>query len=183
MSKRLIPIISLSIILILVIATVVMALVNVSYKPNFKTSNSVCIAQSGTSSLIDLSLDNKKEERTKLLKLLNRSFEESAISSFFNGRISYKNEVKYSSSTISKSSIGNCIIISFGEEQTAFCEDENDTIKYYRVIFDLTSNNLEEVKIYLQNEDSSSLLRYYFVAYADYSVIGNYVKDLLRIYG
>lgn len=156
MSKKIIPIVALSIIAVLVIATIIMACVPKSYEPINCEPNRIVIIQDNEKPYFkDSSIISKENANTfnKLYENYKSSFQESSINALFRGRLGYKANVQYREDLNKKpASVGTkSIVLYFNKELSV--KVEGTEYKYDRAVISLTSSNImESIKVYLYNE-------------------------------
>ena len=185
MKKRIIPIIALSLIAVIAITTVIFAICNASFKPqisdNYSIQISVTEVNNGNSIYLDESIPEKKAQADKVKQLFNDSFNESALNALFNGRLGYGAElIKKENGITNVNELKKYIEFIYDDETNLpTVMYEQTEVKYKKVIIEITeveTANIDVVKIYLVQLDSSSS-SYYFQTYGNFYSLFDYVND------
>jgi len=172
MNNKLIPIIALSLIGVIAIATIVMACINKSYEPNLNTPDMIAVSANGqTYESTDTDVFDS------LLQEYKDSFKESSINALFQGRIANGAEGKYLEDVItSLSSISSYISLDYNTEQSITIQNED--FVYDRAVVSLTTDTeLNTVKIYLFAPGTTAT-SYYIETIANFSALNDYIDTL-----
>lgn len=172
MKKKIIPIIALSLIALVAIATVVMACITSSYRPNIDAPD-----------YITFSADSYQQQHegdevyNKVVEKFDSAFEESALNALFQGRLNESDEVVELAEAKKLSSISD--YIRFEYKTARKINYENTEISYRSLIVELNSNQaISEVKIYILEQGETSEVHYYISSIANYAELNEYYNQV-----
>lgn len=174
MSKKITPIIALSIIGLLAIATIVMAFIPKSYAPAIiEKPDMISVSSMSGQTFID-GVVGDQEVFDNIYTKFRESFTESSINSLFQGRIAINSSYDYTENIVSNiSNITPYITLDYNTAITIEVEETQFT--FDRVVVQLEeSTSLQEVKLYLFAPEENSTG--YFIA-----TIGNFTSLLAYI--
>ncbi len=187
MKKRIIPIIALVLVGIIAITTVVFAVCTKSYMPQFKSFDSISLmgknVNNGSGEYYSADIDQTQSVYNELNDLFNKSFNESALNSLFNGRLGFSAEVTKNQNIISNIAELDAYIIFEFEDKTnlpTFNYNGSD-IEYDRVLVQvetLEQSKLNAVKLYLVQEEANSS-SYYMETYANFYDLFSKYNELI----
>ncbi len=166
--KKVITIVSLSLIGLLILATIIMACVPVCNNPNFNTPDGITIY---SSKLPVARRDYDKEDKAfqDIISQLKKAPKQQALSALFNGTISQDVDLVKLSSTESYTSITNSdeTVVKFkityaeGNEQTMKYEDEEFTYNAMLYILNKDAGRTQTTVYLLKDGRANYTLNYY----------------------
>lgn len=172
MKKKIIPIVALSLIALVAIATVVMACITSSYRPDIDAPD-----------YITFSADSYQQQHegdevyNKVVEKFDSAFEESALNALFQGRLNESDEVVELAEAKKLSSISD--YIRFEYKTVRKINYENTEISYKSLIVELNSNQtISEVKIYILEQGETSEVNYYISSIANYAELNEYYNQV-----
>ena len=188
MQKRIWAIVSLSIIGILIIATIIMANVDVNYKINCANPDIMWVQHaSGNQVRVE------GDEYDEILKYINNASKESSLTALFGGRINDTATVTSNGSTATSipSTANYYVIFEYNNPQKLMVGNDSykdgDGNEYYYRELVFTVNPSEEsgqVRVYIKpfynsNGDAEIIETYtrYYTVTADFSGLYNYLQD------
>lgn len=188
MQKRIWAIVSLSIIGILIIATIIMANVDVNYKINCANPDIMWVQHaSGNQVRVE------GDEYDEILKYINNASKESSLTALFGGRINDTATVTSNGSTATSipSTTNYYVIFEYNNPQKLMVGNDSykdgDGNEYYYRELVFTVNPSEEsgqVRVYIKpfynsNGDAEIIETYtrYYTVTADFSGLYNYLQD------
>lgn len=189
MQKRIWAIVSLSIIGILIIATIIMANVDVNYKINCANPDFMWL-QNADGNEVRV----EGEQYDEILNYINNASKESSLTALFGGRINDTAEVTTNSSTTSSSipsTTNYYVIFEYNDPQKLMVgnnsyKDGDGNEYYYRELV-FTVNPSEEsgqVRVYIKpfynsNGEAEIIETYnrYYLVTADFGDLYNYLKE------
>ncbi len=186
--KKVLPIISLSIIGVLIITTIVMFFTPISH--SFKIEKPEDIRLYDNSSFYDPDYtvsDNvtNKEYYDEVRNKLTNAFKDTALEALFNGRLGKNAELVQRSSTLNLSE-GVYVVYSYGEN-TKTVKDGDTRVSYKYIAFELSDvDDYVTVRAYLIendddiDEDGVITYSYYFNMIGNTSNLYNYVVNDLQ---
>ncbi len=198
MAKRITAIVSLSIIGILIIATLIMANVDVNHKINCANPDSIYVQYSSNSPIdINPNDENYVDIYNGILDRINNASKESSLTALFFGTLSDKPSI-VTNSTTSATSVPSTsdFYVSFVYNNPQKLMDGNneyknadgDSVYYKELVFSVSStDDMQEVRVYIipyyssDNPDNgyntnNSYYRYYLLK-ANFSELYNYLVD------
>ncbi len=198
MAKRITAIVSLSIIGILIIATLIMANVDVNHKINCANPDSIYVQYSSNSPIdINPNDENYVDIYNGILDRINNASKESSLTALFSGTLSDKPSI-VTNSTTSATSVPSTsdFYVSFVYNNPQKLMDGNneyknadgDSVYYKELVFSVSStDDMQEVRVYIipyyssDNPDNgyntnNSYYRYYLLN-ANFSELYNYLVD------
>ncbi len=206
-AKKIIAIVSLSLVGVLILATLILSVINVEHKICFNNPEFIDVYYGNVnySKRNPASIQkNRDEERyNKVLEYLNGSSKEKALNALFNGSLFKKPEIVVDSASrltdIPTSASSNSFFVYLGYNTPQVLKDGNNNYQldgkdyYYRgLCFEITADEVKmDVSIYVVpyysvNSDSeyeypsTSNLKYQvkYVFSAEFSPLYNYLKEL-----
>lgn len=174
-------IITLSIIVMLIITTLLMTFIPYSFKMNINDPDSIVVYRNGDSERYGSSTDIYNN----ILDLVDKSYEQSALSALFTGSF---NEGAYISTTsaLISTTTGTYIKFTYDSDQTLM--DGKDV--YYKtsgtkITYDTLYLKIESdedgfilCRVYIESQTTSGYSSYSYYVYADYTDLIDYVDDL-----
>lgn len=182
MAKKIGAIASLSIIGLLIIATIIMANIQINYNINCATPDKIYVNYNNGS----YSLVTSETHKNKIVELINNASNESSLSALFNGNFGKTAEVKTESKAKNTPSNADFYVefvystpqdLMVGDEK--YQDSNGNTFTYQRLVFTVTkSEEAGIVKVYIidNNENTKSYTRYYEVE-ANLSNLYNYLME------
>lgn len=171
MKKKIGILIGLSLVGLLIITVVTMTLVQVNYKPEMQSPDSIIIHTNSNKSLF-ASPETSKEVYDKTIEYFEQSFGRSFLSAFFAGQVNDSSKVIETNEL--QSFPDYKIIFKYDEGQTL--NDENE--KYNSIIISVTnSSEYQEINIYY-NQVASSSYYYLQTTFAKQNELFNYLETL-----
>ena len=180
MAKKIGAIISLSLIGILIRATIILANVKIDYSVNCADPSSIWVSYSNKPY-------NKvsDEQANKIVGIINNSSKENTLSALFNGNLNKKAEIKgVSGNKTPASNTGFYVEYSYETPQKLmdgkkeYKDSNNNTVLYQKLVF--TVNNVNESKettVYVYNTLSSEYYSYYYTVDANFYDLYNYLVE------
>ena len=172
MKKKIIPIVALSLIALVAIATIVMACITSSYRPDIDAPD-----------YITFSADSYQQQHEgdevykKVVEKFNSAFEESALNALFQGRLQTSDEVVELADAKKLSSIAD--YIRFEYKTARKISYEGTEISYRTLIVELNANKASsEVKIYILEQGETSEVTHYISSIANYSELNEYYNEV-----
>ena len=180
MAKKIGAIASLSIIGILIIATIVMANININYGVPASTPNEIYV-QYGNSTTFRADADQKSE----IVKLINSASQEKSLTALFSGDLGKKAKITTSKSSLSLSSDTFYVRYSYNESQTLkdgkskFVDGDGKSYTYDDLIFVVKDvDGQTEVRVYVIPDDAKSLnYTHYYTVEADFEDLYAYLDS------
>lgn len=184
MAKRIGAIVSLSIIGVLILATIIMACVKVNYGIKCNRPTEVWV-----------SYGSEQERQATghedaIIKYINNASKEQSLTALFNGTLGKKAEIKATNSkTISTNNDGFYVRyryeiaqkLMYGKKE--FKTSSNQTLSYQDLVF--TVNNLSGtnvVNVYVIEDNSKpNTYNYYYELEADFTDLYNYLNNNLKV--
>lgn len=181
MAKKIGAIVSLSIIGILILATIIMANISVDYKINCATPTSVWVQNKSAAELE--ALDNSN----KIIGYINGASKENSLTALFNGTLGKKAKI------VAESSVGKTIPtatgyyvryryenaqkLKYGDD--VYKDSNNNEVTYQDLVF--TVNNMEGtnmVKVYVvPNSAKSNVYTHYYNLEADFTDLYKFLSE------
>ena len=173
MAKKIGAIVSLSIIGILILATIIMANVNVDYSINCAKPASVWI-QKGSEG------ERLAKSPNKIIELIDNASKEKALTALFNGTINQEATLIVSSTAGKTVPSTTGYYVRYSYDNTQKTKDNNDkTVSYEELLF--TVGDLEGtqiVKVYvIPNRNNAMTYTHYYELEADFSNLFDYLED------
>ncbi len=157
MAKRVTAIVSLSIIGVLILATIIMSVVPVNHKINLKTPNDINI-YNGSTSETPIKIDDGGAFN-KVIEYVNNSTKENALTALFNGTLFNNPEIVTQSAnsltSISSNSSSAFVVFRYTNPQVLMdgnkeYKDEDGKRYYYQgLCFEVSSSAEEYTKVYI----------------------------------
>lgn len=170
MAKKIGAIVSLSIIGILIIATIIMANINIDYSVKCLKPDVVYVQTSDGNTL-----GVSSEQKDKIVELINLTSKEKVLTALFNGNLDKKAELVTEKSTISTP---NNFYVRY-KYTTKQELNENNSITYEELVF--VVNNIEgetEVKVYVIPEsENANTYSHYYILSADFEELYSYLNE------
>ena len=188
MQKRIWAIVSLSIIGILIIATIIMANVDVNYKINCANPDIMWVQHAGGNQV-----RVEGDEYNEILNYINNASKESSLTALFGGRINDTATVTSNGSTATSipSTTNYYVIFEYNNSQklmvgnNSYKDGDGNEYYYSELVFTVNPNDEScEVKVYIKpfynsNGDAEIIETYtrYYTVTADFSGLYNYLQD------
>ena len=181
MAKKIGAIVSLSIIGILILATIIMANIKVDYSINCETPTFVYVSYNlGTERDAD-----QLQATDKIIKYINNASNEKSLTALFNGTLGKKAEIFAVKESTIKDNSGFLVRYRYENKQKLMNGDEayktsnNKNVYYDDLVF--TVNNVEGVsvvKVYVVQDSANSMkYTYYYELEADFEDLYNYLDE------
>ena len=182
MAKRIGAIITLSLIGILIITTIVMSLIPVSYAIVCNTPDRIEYKVNNSGFLSGISDD----DRGYIENYLNNTSKESSLVALFKNNINGKAEiVSGSRQTISYSSSNNYIKFVYNTNQklmdgkSVYKDSSNNEYEYKHLTFEIPYTQEEYIKVYVTGaSDNDDTYRKYYKLTGVYQELYNYITDM-----
>ena len=179
MAKKIGAIVSLSIIGILILATIIMVNIKVDYSINCATPTTVYVSyNSGTER-------DAQGYTEKIVKYINNASNENSLTALFNGTIGKKAKISAHSEKQIPTNAGFNVRYRYENPQKlmdgdkAYKDSNGQDVYYDDLVF--TVNNVEGinvVKVYVvQNSTNSMKYTYYYELEADFEELYNYLEE------
>lgn len=180
MAKKIGAIVSLTIIGILIIATIVMANININYGVPCSSPADIHVEYSGTS----IHPDNA--EREKIASYINTASNEKVLNAIFNGNLGEHAKVTTHRGTLSSSSSAYYVRYSYNSSQTLkengskFVDGDNKSYTFEEIVFVITeAEGVSEFKAYVIPDDSNNAkYSHYYTFNADFEDLYDYLKEI-----
>ena len=181
MAKKIGAIVSLSIIAILILATIIMANVNVDYSIKCAKPSSVWVSyNSGEETDAD-------KDTNKIVNYINNASKEKSLTALFNGNLGKKAKVVAESNANKTIPQNTAFYVRYRYETSqklmegkeVYKDSNGDVVYYCDLIFTVgESDGTEIVKVYvIQDATSSKVYTYYYELEADFSGLYNYLLE------
>jgi len=174
MKKKIGIFIALTLIALLVMTVIIMAVVQVNYKPEIAVPNSITILNNEGKSVYS-SPDHSKEVYDKTLQHFEQSFGRSFLSAFFAGQVN--SSLNVVETTELQSFTDYKITLKYEENQVLKEKEE----KYNNIIIGVTNSaEYQEVSIYFQQAASTN---YYYVltTFSKQNIFFEYLETLIYL--
>ncbi len=176
MAKKIIAIVSLSIIGILILATIIMANVNVDYSIDCATPTSVWVNYNSN----DSSKEMKVKDADAVVDYINNASKEKSLTALFNGTLNKEAKLVAASSSGKKLPTNSGFYVRYRYENAQKVKDNNGNVVYYDdlvfTVEDMEGTQL--VKVYLiPNSANASTYTYYYELEADFESLYDYLVD------
>ncbi len=184
MAKKVGAIVSLSIIGVLILATIIMACVNVNYSIRCNRPTEIWVSY-GTESE-----RNAAGHEDAIIKYINNASKEKSLTALFNGTLGKKAEIKATNGkTIPTNTDGfyvryryeNAQKLMYGKKE--FKTSSNQTVNYQDLVFtvkNLNGTNLVNVYV-VENHATPNTYNYYYELEADFAELFNYLNNNLKV--
>lgn len=184
MKKRIIPIIALSIIVLVAITTVIFAVCVKDYRPTKSefTSFTMGGTELSTGSGMYITKEYNESDFNKLQEAYLDSFNESALTALFNGRLSSDAELIKNQHVIpNKNDLTKYIEINFESSNLPTVSYDGEEITFDRLLIQISEvqdTSITLVKIYLM-QPTSVISSYYFQTYGNFYHFFDVVNELI----
>lgn len=175
MAKKIGAIISLSLIGILIIATIIMANIKVDYSINCEKPDHVYVNNI-----------EKVEHSDKIIELINNASNQNSLYALFNGSLNNEAVVKTSNKSTINSTSNYLVTFVYNEPQKLmqgnkeYEDAKGKKYTYNSLVFDVKNNDGEaEVKVYViadRNSEPNTYTHYYLLQ-ADFTELYSYLKQ------
>ncbi len=156
MAKKITAIVSLSIIGVLIVATIIMANIKCSYGVNFATPDEVTVSYANSS----LNQDPTGEQANKIVSLINDASKENTLTAMFSGTLFDTAEVETTTpngtSSIKKENGKFYVYLTYANPQKLmvgkkeYKDADNKTYYYKELVFEVSNTTgVEETKVYI----------------------------------
>lgn len=175
MAKKIGAIVSLSIIGILILATIIMANIDVRYNVKCATPTSILLNYNSNDANSRRIVDNEKE----IINYINNASKEKALTALFNGTLNKEPKLvvdKKSGQTL-PSNTG--FYVWYGYENTQEVKDSNgNKVAYDYLVFTVTkTDGVEPVRVFLITDSAKpTTYSYYYELEADFADLYNYLE-------
>lgn len=179
MAKKIGAIVSLSIIGILILATIIMANIKVDYSINCATPTAVYVSYNSSTER------DAQDYTDKIVKFIENASNEKALTALFNGTLGKKAEVFAVSEKTIPTNSGFYVRYRYENAQKLMdgkevYKNSNDESVYYDDLV-FTVNNVEGfsvVKVYVVQDSANSMkYTYYYEVEADFENLYNYLDE------
>ena len=180
MAKKIGAIASLSIIGILIIATIIMANIQINFSVNCPTPNNVWVIYNNGHQ------EASSTQSEEIYKLINNASKENCLSALFNGTLNKKAEIKAVSGTKTVPSNSNFYVefyyskaqdLMLGDEK--YEDKDGNTYTYERLVFTVSNaqqTSLITVYVIPKSSEPTTYTHYYELE-ADFSDLYNYLVE------
>ncbi len=180
MAKKIGAIASLTIIGILIIATIVMANINIDYSVPCAAPSDIHVEYSGTT----IHPDNV--ERSRIQRYINSTSEEKVLTAMFNGNLGKYAKVTSKTGSLSTSSSTIYVRYSYDKAQTLkeknskFVDGDKKSYTYEELVFAITeAEGVNEFKVYaIPDGTKPSYYTHYYTVEADFEGLYNYLNEI-----
>ena len=175
MAKKIGAIVSLSLIGVLIIATIILANVKINYSINCENPTAVWVSYSNKAY-------NKvtDEQANKIIDYINNASKENTLSALFNGNLSKKAEISKAESSSKKpaSNSGFYVEYAYNTPQKLMYGNKahESGATYQRLLFTINNTNeVNEVSVYVFSTDTTEYYSYYYTLEANFNDLYNYL--------
>lgn len=180
MAKKIGAIVSLSIIGILIIATIVMANININYGISTSSPNEIYV-QFGNTAPFRADADQKSE----IIDLIGSASQENSLTALFSGDLGKHAKITTSKSTLSPSSDNFYVRYSYNEAQTLkegkskFVDGDGKSYTYKDLIFEIKDVEGEtEFRVYVIPDTNKKMAyTHYYTLEADFERVFSYLDQ------
>lgn len=192
MAKKVGAIVSLSIIGVLIVATIIMACVNVNYGINCKKPAEIWVSYGDVT---DDQLIRSSEQIKAIMDYIDNASKEKSLTALFNGTLGKKAEIKATNSkTIPTISDGFYVRyrygytgyegaqkLMFGKKEYKTSSGEN--VRYYDLVFTVRNlSNTNVVNVYVvEDTNQDNTYNYYYELEADFENLYSYLNENLKV--
>lgn len=178
MAKKIGACVSLGIIAILIIATIIMANINLSYSVQCATPSDIYVSLGS-----ETSQPASAEEKTAIMNYINSASQEKMLTALFNGNLNKHATLTSKKGTLSTESSKYYVRYTYNESQTLkvngkdYMNEDKDTVKYDDLIFVIEDvEDATVVKVYVIPDDSNNMrYTYYYTVDANLSDLYSYL--------
>lgn len=179
MAKKIGAIVSLSIIGILILATIIMANINVDYGIKCSTPTTVYVSHNSETER------DANNHTNKIVEYINNASNEKALTALFNGTLGKKAEVVAVSEKSLPSNTGFYVRYRYENAQKlmsgkdAYKNSKGESVYYDDLVFTVNeAEGINVVKVYvIQDSASSNRYSYYYELEADFENLYNYLNE------
>ena len=174
MAKKIGAIVSISIIAILIIATIIMANVNVNYGIQCKNPTSVWV-QYGANSERDA-----KDHSNKIVSYINNASKEKALTALFNGTINKKPKLVQASNVGKTIPSNSGFNVRYRYTNAQVVKDTNgNQVEYEDLLFTVVeTDGIEIIKVYLITDaEKATTYTHYYEVEADFNALYDYLVE------
>lgn len=174
MKRKLGIIITLSVVGVLILATILLSVFNKNYKPEFdNTPYQVTITNANSSGFYNAGTaytENQRENFDKFVRLFDNSFKQSVFASMLNGNLGNEVEIEYHGTTVPTSS-GYRVELKYSEtllkkDGVAFKQASSDPEREFTeiVFYVAEGNGYAQVNMYAKVQLTSTTIGYYEIS-------------------
>lgn len=182
MAKKIGAIVSLSIIGILILATIIMANINVNYGIKCATPPHVYVSYNTNDPNAEVDADTHSN---KIVGYINKASNEKALTALFNQTLGKKAEIKAVSEKTIASNTGFYVRYRYDNVQKlmdgkkAFKDSNGENVYFNDLVFTVNDlDGINVVKVYvIQDSTRSDKYTYYYELEADFENLYNYLFD------
>lgn len=174
MAKKIGAIVSISIIGILIIATIIMANVNVNYSVKCATPTSVWVQYGSNSER------NAQDKADEIVDYINNASKEKALTALFNGTINKKPNIVTASSVGKTLPSNSGFYIRYRYENAQKLTDNNGKEVYYDdLVFEVKDlEGINVIKVFvIPNAQEAKTYTHYYEVEADYGALYSYLVE------
>lgn len=174
MAKKIGAIVSISIIGILIIATIIMANVNVNYSVECATPNSVWVQYGSNTER------NAQDSADEIVKFINNASKEKALTALFNGTINKEAKIITVSSVGKSLPSNNGFYVRYRYDNAQKLLDNNDKAVYYDdLVFEVKDvDGINIVKVYvIPDSQNARTYTHYYEVEANFEALYDYLVD------
>lgn len=170
MAKKIGAIVSLSIIGILIIATIVMANVSVNYGVVCTSPNSVYVQYEKEATR------NASTDKDIIVNYISNASKEKTLTAFFNGSLNKAASLTKQTGRLKGSDSNFYVYYHYDEKQT-LKNNDGETVYYDELVFEISESIDEEFKVYvITTSGVNSTYSYYYTVDADYTNLYNFLE-------
>ena len=178
MAKKIGAIVSLSIIGILIIATIVLANIKINYSVECANPNSIWILYNSNDANKERAVTNESDAN-KIVDYIKKASRENALTALFNGSLNKEAKLVLASSTglTVPTTTGFYVIYSYDNTQTTK-DGNNNNVSYNELVY--TVNDVEGktvVKVYVIHGTSPMSYTHYYELEADFSDLYDFLVE------
>ena len=169
MAKKIGAIVSLSIIGILIIATIVMANVSVNYGVVCATPNVVYVQYEKGA------LRNASNDKDEIVSYISNASQEKVLSALFNGELNKKATLTAKTGKLSYNDSNFYVSYVYDEAQTLKDNDGKD-VNYDELVFEIAETSETQYKVYvITSSNANTTYSYYYTIDADFTNAYNFL--------
>lgn len=176
MAKKIGAIVSLSIIGILILATIIMANVDVKYNIKCATPTSVWVNYNSN----DSSKERQVSDAETVVNYINNASKEKSLTALFNGTLNKKAKLVAESKNGKKLPSNSSFYVRYRYENAQKVQDNNgNEVVYDDLVFTVTdTDDIQLVKVYvIPDSANATTYTYYYELEADFSSLYDYLVE------
>lgn len=177
MAKKIGAIVSLSIIGVLILATIIMANINIDYSIKCIKPDAMYVQNSKGQTGVTA------EQKDEIFSLIANASKENSLAALFNGEINKSATLKTEKNSF-ESPTGFYVRFKYNNQQelkqgNSVVKDESGNVcKYSELVFSVNAGVNEDIKVYVLNgEDGQYNYTHYYLLDADFEELAEYLQD------